>query len=134
MVWFEILPALNIGPARKSLPFSKRVVHTLNFVTYVVMEYLCVFSIVDLVTLEKLLLTNQSTDPDPNSTNMESIDDQFTRALSAAAQLYEDGKFEECVKALKILLDDPAIPRYHRIKCLTLLGGTLDDWTGLLSI
>jgi hypothetical protein len=26
------------------------------------------------------------------------------------------------------LLADPAIPRYHRIKCLTLLGGTLGDW------
>jgi hypothetical protein len=31
---------------------------------------------------------------------MESIDDQFTRAFGAAAQLYEDEKLEECVKAL----------------------------------
>jgi hypothetical protein len=56
---------------------------------------------------------------------------QFNLAFNAAAQLYNDEKFEECVEALKNLLDDPAIPRYHRIKCLALLGGTLGDWTGL---
>ncbi|KAH7083686.1 hypothetical protein FB567DRAFT_550724 [Paraphoma chrysanthemicola] len=51
-----------------------------------------------------------------------------TRGFSAAAELYQQDEYEQCIVALRELLADPAIPRYHHIKCLTLLGGTLGDW------
>ncbi|KAH3913179.1 hypothetical protein HBH56_112750 [Parastagonospora nodorum] len=59
---------------------------------------------------------------------MDEVDRQFDRAFNAAAELYRQDKYEQCIEALRELLADPAMPRYHHIRCLTLLGGTLGDW------
>jgi hypothetical protein len=59
---------------------------------------------------------------------MDEVDRRFTEGLSAACELYQQDKNEECVEALRKMLSDPAIPRYHRMRCLTLLGGNLGDW------
>jgi hypothetical protein len=58
---------------------------------------------------------------------MDELHRQFTEALRAATLLYQQDKYEERVEALRALLSNSAIARYHRIKCLTLLGGTLGD-------
>jgi len=59
---------------------------------------------------------------------MDENDRHFSIAFNAAAELYQRDKFDECIEALRQLLDEPTTPRFHRIKCLSLLGGTLGDW------
>jgi hypothetical protein len=56
------------------------------------------------------------------------IDEQFTKALNAAYNLYHDDRLQECQKAASDLLGDDAIPRYHRMKVLILLASILGDW------
>ncbi|KFZ16758.1 hypothetical protein V502_04924 [Pseudogymnoascus sp. VKM F-4520 (FW-2644)] len=53
----------------------------------------------------------------------------FGRAYNKVLQLYnEDDKEEECIAAAQNLLEDPDLPRYHRIKTLVLLGSSLNEW------
>jgi hypothetical protein len=56
------------------------------------------------------------------------IDKQFTKALNAAYKLYHEDRLLECQKAALDLLEDYAMPRYHRIKVLMLLATILGDW------
>ncbi|CAN9216763.1 unnamed protein product [Alternaria alternata] len=59
---------------------------------------------------------------------MDEIDRQFSLGFNAAVELHKQHEFDDCIKALRNLLADDAIPRYHRIKCLALLACLLDDW------
>lgn len=43
-------------------------------------------------------------------------------------QLYEDDKLEECIEMAQRLLEESAIPRYHRIKVLVTLASVVEDW------
>jgi hypothetical protein len=56
------------------------------------------------------------------------IEDQFTDALNAAYKLYHEDRLLECQKAALDLLEDYAMPRYHRMKVLILLASILGDW------
>jgi hypothetical protein len=56
------------------------------------------------------------------------IDRQFTMGFDAAVELFEQDEFEKCNEALRNLLADSTIPRYHRIRCYTFLAGALDDF------
>ncbi|KAI4920042.1 hypothetical protein J4E90_002182 [Alternaria incomplexa] len=59
---------------------------------------------------------------------LDELDHQFTRDLNAAVVLLEQDEFEKCNEALRSLIADSAMPRYHRIKCFTVLAGLLDDF------
>jgi hypothetical protein len=56
------------------------------------------------------------------------IDKQFTEALNKAYDLFDADQLEECQRAAIELLEDDAMPRYHRMKTLILLGTILGDW------
>jgi hypothetical protein len=56
------------------------------------------------------------------------IHEQFTKALNAAFKLYHEDRLIECQEAALDLLEDYAMPRYHRIKVLMLLASILGDW------
>jgi hypothetical protein len=56
------------------------------------------------------------------------IDEQFTDALNAAYQLFHEDRLQECQEAALDLLEDYAMPRYHRTKVLILLACILGDW------
>ncbi|KAH6639541.1 hypothetical protein C7974DRAFT_134116 [Boeremia exigua] len=56
------------------------------------------------------------------------IDDQFCDALDAAYKLYNEDRLLECQRAAIDILEDAAIPRYHRMKVLILLASILGDW------
>ena len=43
-------------------------------------------------------------------------------------KLHEQEEFDDCVEALRELLAEYAISRYHRIRYLTMLAYTLEDW------
>ena len=58
----------------------------------------------------------------------EERDHRFTRDFNAAIALLEQDEFEKCTEALRNMLADSDIPRYHRIKCHTMLAGILDDF------
>ncbi|KAH4635133.1 hypothetical protein HBH81_121990 [Parastagonospora nodorum] len=57
------------------------------------------------------------------------IDVQFTDAFNEAKALYDADRLDECIAKARELLEDPAIPRYHQIKTLILLGSTLGEWS-----
>ena len=53
----------------------------------------------------------------------------FGRAYNKVLELYnDDDKEEECIAAAQNLLEDPDLPRYHRIKTLVLLGSAFNEW------
>jgi hypothetical protein len=55
-------------------------------------------------------------------------DRQFTDAFNEANHLWDEDRLEECVTKARELLQDPAIPHFHRMKTLLLLDSTLGDW------
>lgn len=57
------------------------------------------------------------------------IDKQFSEAYNTIFELYQNDQLEECESEAKQLLEDPAIPRYHRIKTYLLLGSCVEEWT-----
>jgi hypothetical protein len=59
---------------------------------------------------------------------MGEADRPFTDAFNAAAELFQQDEIEQCIEALRNLLADDGLPRYHKIKCLTLLGGIVGNW------
>ncbi|KAI4652006.1 hypothetical protein J4E93_002203 [Alternaria ventricosa] len=59
---------------------------------------------------------------------VDAIDRQFTNVFNAAVELREQEQFDECTEVLRKMLADHAIPRYHRMRCLTMLACTLEDW------
>ena len=60
--------------------------------------------------------------------NDSAIDRAFADAFNEVNRLYGDDKFKECIEKAQSLLDDPALPRYHRMRTLVLLGSTHPDW------
>jgi hypothetical protein len=65
------------------------------------------------------------------SNKMESeaeIYQHFNRELDKLLEFYDEGKEDECVDAAFNLMDDHALPPYHRIKTLILLGAMFDAW------
>jgi hypothetical protein len=55
-------------------------------------------------------------------------DQQFTDAFNEALADYKADRLEECDSKLRTLIDDSALPRYHRMKSLVLLGLIVDDF------
>ena len=60
--------------------------------------------------------------------NDRAIDRAFTDAFNEVNQLYRDDKLGECIEKARSLLRESALPRYHRMRTLVLLGSTLEDW------
>ena len=56
------------------------------------------------------------------------IDKQFTDRFNELHDLFTADRLDECEKGAFALLADPAIPRYHRMKTLILLGTIVGDW------
>ncbi|KAK3057643.1 hypothetical protein LTR09_001827 [Extremus antarcticus] len=52
----------------------------------------------------------------------------FTEAFDKAVALQDENRPEECIEKAQKLLAEPAIPRYHRMRTLLLLGSTVGDW------
>ncbi|KFY78580.1 hypothetical protein V499_02277 [Pseudogymnoascus sp. VKM F-103] len=53
----------------------------------------------------------------------------FDREYNKALELYNDGdKEEECIAAAQDLLENPDLPRYHRIMTLILLSAASTNW------
>lgn len=57
------------------------------------------------------------------------IDRQFTDAYNQIHELYDNDELDECIEQAQQLLQDPAIPRYHRMKTYILLVSTIGEWT-----
>ncbi|KAI4954235.1 hypothetical protein J4E91_001945 [Alternaria rosae] len=62
---------------------------------------------------------------------MNEVDRQFTTDFNAAVELREKHQFNKYIEALRKMLAHYAIPRYHRIRCLTMLACLIKD--GILS-
>jgi hypothetical protein len=62
-----------------------------------------------------------------NDSISEAIDIAFTDSFSEAHEHYRVDHLEECAAKAHKLLEDSAIPTYHRIKTLFLLGLILAD-------
>ena len=56
------------------------------------------------------------------------IDQQFTNGFNQANEYYKTDELIKCIDLCRDLLKDPTIPRYHKMKTLTLLGATVGDW------
>ncbi|KAJ8113067.1 hypothetical protein OPT61_g4723 [Boeremia exigua] len=56
------------------------------------------------------------------------IDKLFTDGFNEANALYKASELFECIDLCYKLLDEPEIPRYHKMKTLVLLGATVGDW------
>ena len=54
--------------------------------------------------------------------------EQYCNWYNEAAKFYDDDERLECIETTKKILADGTCPRYHHIRALILLGGTLDDW------
>lgn len=59
---------------------------------------------------------------------MDAIDIRFMNEFNEANELYINDQLDECIAKARDLLQDPAIPRYHHMKTLVLLGSTLGEW------
>ncbi|KXT10486.1 hypothetical protein AC579_8881 [Pseudocercospora musae] len=55
------------------------------------------------------------------------ITQQFTEGYNKAQELYANDKLQECIDESRLLIAEPAIPRYHRIKTLLMLASTVPD-------
>ncbi|KFX92596.1 hypothetical protein V490_05291 [Pseudogymnoascus sp. VKM F-3557] len=56
------------------------------------------------------------------------LSELFGQAFNKVYELYNEDNQEECISAAQNLLQDPNLPRYHRIKTLLLLGSAFPDW------
>ncbi len=61
-------------------------------------------------------------------TSSVTIDQRFTEGFNEALALRDEDKLGECEQKANALLEDPAIPHYHRMKTLVLLGSVVEDW------
>ena len=55
------------------------------------------------------------------------IDSQFSDAFDALHKLYDNDELDQCIAGAESLLQNNALPRYHRIKTLLLLASTVGD-------
>lgn len=55
-------------------------------------------------------------------------DDLYTIQFQECYELYQQENFTECVAAAMFNLADPTLPRYIRIKTLTVIANAEDDW------
>jgi hypothetical protein len=58
---------------------------------------------------------------------MNSIDQAFNEGYNKARRYYYKDQIEDCIEKSRELLADTAIPRYHQIRFLILLGATVED-------
>jgi hypothetical protein len=56
------------------------------------------------------------------------IDEQFSNGFNEANACYKSDKLLECIDLCYKLLNEPDIPRHHKMKTLVLLGATVGDW------
>jgi hypothetical protein len=54
------------------------------------------------------------------------LDRAFTEAFNKLNKCYEDDELDICVEKARELLHDSALPRYHRIRTLVLLGSAVE--------
>lgn len=54
---------------------------------------------------------------------------EYTEAINELVDLYNTDQLDECLSEAHKLLEDPAMPRYHRIKTLILLANMVETWT-----
>jgi hypothetical protein len=59
---------------------------------------------------------------------IDKVDRHLKKGFDTAARLFRQNTYEQCIDALRELLADPVIPRYHHMRCLTLLSDTLGGW------
>jgi hypothetical protein len=60
---------------------------------------------------------------------MNSIDQAFNEGYNEARNYYYNDQIEDYIKKSRELLANTAIPRYHQIRFLILLGATVEDWS-----
>ena len=63
----------------------------------------------------------------PEST-LRKIDDDFTDEYNKLQKLYDDNQLDQCIKDAPALLDDPAMPRFHRMKTISFLASCHFDF------
>ncbi|KAK1059525.1 hypothetical protein LTR74_012562 [Friedmanniomyces endolithicus] len=51
----------------------------------------------------------------------------YQKGYDEARALYENDQFEDALRLAESMLDESALPRYHRIKCYLLAAGCLED-------
>ncbi|KAK1070086.1 hypothetical protein LTR33_010753 [Friedmanniomyces endolithicus] len=51
----------------------------------------------------------------------------YQKGYDEARALYENDRFEDALRLAESMLDESALPRYHRIKCYLLAAGYLED-------
>jgi hypothetical protein len=54
------------------------------------------------------------------------IDRTFNEAFNELSKYYEDDELETCVEKARELLQNSALPRYHHIRTLVLLGSAVE--------
>ncbi|KAH7068464.1 hypothetical protein FB567DRAFT_615196 [Paraphoma chrysanthemicola] len=57
------------------------------------------------------------------------IGKDYTKAINELVDLYNTDQLDECLSEAQKLLEDPTLPRYHRIKNLILLANMVETWT-----
>jgi len=50
----------------------------------------------------------------------------FTEAINELNKYYVDHELDTCIEKARELLQDSALPRYHRIRTLVLLGSAVE--------
>jgi hypothetical protein len=58
--------------------------------------------------------------------NASVIDRAFNEAFNELSKYYEDYELDTCVEEARELLQNGALPRYHRIRTLVLLGSAVE--------
>jgi hypothetical protein len=61
-----------------------------------------------------------------NMANNSVPDRAFTEAFNELNKYYEDDELDTCVEKARELLQDRALPRYHRIRTLVLYGSAVE--------
>lgn len=56
------------------------------------------------------------------------VNESFTKAFNKAQTLYDENKLDDCLKEVRALLDESAMPKYHRMRTLLLLTSIATDW------
>ncbi|EUC43439.1 hypothetical protein COCMIDRAFT_100857 [Bipolaris oryzae ATCC 44560] len=59
--------------------------------------------------------------------DLRDIDIRFAREFNSAKALHDNELLDDCVESARELLEDPVVPRFHRMKTLLLLGSALED-------
>jgi hypothetical protein len=80
------------------------------------------------LTKAQLLSTLRIFNPHYLSKAMDSIDRSFLAAVNHLVDLYNDDMLDECAEGAEELIQDYAMPLYHRMKVLILLANVQVGW------